>query len=403
MYYSVYEVGRKISKEEFLRQRSSAAGWVHNCKLVNHILAGAYSSIVPMHIEVCSTYLCNFNCPWCSCAQARSDNLHKKQSLTREELYRIIDDCSRNDIGIQWTGGEPLANPNTIGAIEVASQRNVNQCLFSNGSLLTRDISKRILQTNLAFIRISLNCATPKVHCKFHGGISESLSGITLANIDALCQEKYRSNSKVQLGISIVVDSTNAGDLEQTFMQIMQWARKYPNALSYIVLRPVNDDFEGIITKKQASFTDIYQSFINSRFIEEVRSLGVKIILPYKDQMDYRLSRHPLGCMTFSELAPDGSMFLCSDKYGAKDYCIGNVLLNSISSVLNSQQCRNVREKHKECFSCGQCPHYSRGWYFNMIFDQVESLRAEGKIDIVANWICELQKIIPNEGHSFFI
>ena len=154
---------------------------------------------MPLHIELCATYQCNYDCPWCNCRLSRLKMQKEQYSLTFSELVRIIDECHKHQVGIQWTGGEPLTNSALPKAIAYASSLSVKQCLFTNGSLLSQSIAEVLLKSNLSFIRISLNCVTPSIHSKFHGGIPLYVSERVLENFKTLCMLKSSSASSVQM------------------------------------------------------------------------------------------------------------------------------------------------------------------------------------------------------------
>lgn len=401
-YPSVYEIKKRLTEEEFKKQRLSVAGWVHNSMLVDAILKGDYYNIMPLHIELCSTYICNFNCPWCSCRKSRFENTGKS-SLEYKELCQIIDECSKYNIGIQWTGGEPLCNESTVAAISYGTTLGIKQCLFTNGSKLTNNTAKVLLSSNLSFVRVSLNCSTPSYHKKFHGNIAEKLSLDVLKGIEKLCRTKIELSSSVSIGISLVVDSNNINDLPCTFQYLSNLCIRYRGAIDYIILRAVNDDFEGVKTDINDNFWKKYYECVNGHLLDELHKEKVSIIMPNSVELPYHQCGTCLGCSVFSEVAPDGTMFLCSDKYGNRAYAIGNILEDDLFSIWTSRTREKTTVKHKDCFSSGNCPHYSRGWYFNALFNQIEELREEQNMDLVSAWICELQRLIPDLGHSFFI
>lgn len=401
-YPSVYEITKRLTKEEFSNQRLSAAGWVHNSKLVDAILRGDYYNIMPLHIELCSTYICNFNCSWCSCRKSRFENAGKN-SLEYEELCQILDECSKYNIGIQWTGGEPLCNKSTVDAISYGTALGIKQCLFTNGSKLTDKTIDELLASNLSFIRVSLNCSTPAYHEKFHGNIARELSLDVLKGIENLCHSKIRAGSSVSIGVSIVVDSNNINDLNNTIQYLSNLCCRNRGAIDYMILRAVNDDFEGVTTDKNDNFWNKYYECVNGHILDELRKENITIVMPNNVEMPHYKCETCLGCSVFSEVAPDGTMFLCSDKYGNKEYAIGNILEDDLFTIWTSRLREKTILQNKNCFSIGKCPHYSRGWYFNVLFNQIERLREEEKMNLVSSWISELQYLIPDLGHSFFI
>lgn len=401
LYPSVYSISDRIPIEKFKAQRHSVATWVHNKEFVDKIITGEYDKITPLHIEVCSTYLCNFNCPWCSCRSSMARNKNEK-NMSLPQLKHIIDECLKNSIGIQWTGGEPLINPAMILGIEYADKLGVNQCLFTNGSLLNEKIIDILLKTNLTFIRVSLNCVNEKCHSENHGYIDRNLSKEVLKNLKLLCNKKSKMRSNVQVGISLVVDELTIDDFENTISFINKLEKQNPKSVDYVVIRPVNLDI-CLINDLSDEFTVKYKKMINIETLEMLRASKVDIVLPNVEDSPFVCDGNCLGCNVFSEISPSGRMFMCSDKYGDLDYEIGNVFDDSIQDILNSKHRINILNNNKNCYRSKNCPHYSRGLYFNSIFNQIENYRKQGNMKLVLKWIEELRQLIEPSNHTFFI
>lgn len=403
MYPSVDVVGAYFrDKETFCNQRIAKANWVHDAERVNQILNGTYYSIYPFHIEVCSTYVCNFNCPWCSCRESMKKE-EKRRTMSKEELIRIIDQCKKHNVGIQWTGGEPFANPMMGEAIEYASRKAVKQCIFTNGSLLDLDVQKKILRSNLQFIRVSLNCADIKVHSEFHGNINEKISIKVLRNLESLCAHKISNKSDVQIGLSIVMGDANANVLSETLEYISQLVLKYPKSINFIIVRKVNLDIVDKSIYKE-NYTVQGTDFENQDIIEKLRKNDVNIVFPFDEKnVSQELCKCNYGCSFFSEISPDGDVFMCSDQYGNKEYRIGNIFKCDLESIWNSKYRHDVIARHRQCAINGKCPQFSRGRYCNSLIEQIEAFRENENMLCVEKWISDLADIIPKEEHTFFI
>lgn len=402
MFPSVDRVGFYVGEEEFEKQRLDAGGWVHYNELVCNIIEGRYDRIKPLHIEVCVTYRCNFNCPWCSCRSSR--NKYKGvPDLGRKNIERIVDECLKHEIGIQWTGGEPLMNEEFISSLSYATEKGIKQCLFTNGSLVSAAVATELMKSNLSFVRISLNSATPDVHRDFHGKISLGLSHGVISGLELLCKTKINLKSKVRIGVSIVVNNDNIGDLSNTYTFLYEMVKKYPSALNFIVVRPVNGSIHDVNTSINDSFYEKYEDANKDESITSILKENVKVVFPFMANGFSCDCIKCRGCFLFSEISPDGDMFLCSDRYGDKRYKIGNVLENDFEGIFCGQEKENAIKQNENCLAEGKCPDNSRGRYFNSLFDQIEDYRNKGKMSVVVKWIEELKKMIPDEGNSFFI
>ena len=402
-YPSVSHVSCSLTRAEFEAQRLSAGGWAHNDALVRNVLEGRYDAILPLHVELCATYRCNFSCPWCSCALSRRTNGAAHDTLTAKELRAVLLRLAAHGIGVQWTGGEPLCNPALPEAAALASSLGMNQCLFTNGSLLGGETADALLRTNLRFIRISLNTADPDVHRRFHGLEHRALSEQTLRRFVEVCERKLRLGSRVRLGVSIVLDSTDVDAFPMTLDFLSRTARQAPGALNYAVIRAVNEDFSGISFEKRSDFSQKYEAALAGESFRALSGLDVELVLPNRGEPEFVPCTGCRGCSVFSELAPDGELFLCSAQYGNRDYAIGNLLEHTVEEIWGSERLRRTRRRAADCFASHRCPRYSRGWQFQTLFAEIEAHRARGELDLVRAWIESLRRHIPDEGHSFYI
>lgn len=401
-YPSVYEVGEYLTQKEFFSQRLPVAQWVHNEEMVKKVLNGQFYDIMPLHIEVELTSACNFNCSWCNCAYSRK-NIGDKRNLGLDQIRTIITECEKNSIGIQWTGGEPLLSPYFCDAIQIASQKGISQSVYTNGSLLMSKQIKAILSSNLKFIRMSLNTFIAENHSCYHGNIDKGISEKVFYNLNEICKQKTADCSLVGMGLSIVLDDRNISCFYETLRKIGEVATRYPKTINFVIVRPVNVDFENteyILTKE---FNEGYSSERNAEYISLFKKLGVDLVFPQDDGIIKPKERRIIGCSTFSEISPDGDVFMCSDKYGNKNYKIGNIFELDLQGIWHSSLRMQMMDKHKQCYFNGGCPRNSRGNYFNSIFNQIALLQEENEQAKVIEWIRTLQSCIPNVGHTFFI
>lgn len=402
LYPSVYEVGKYLGRNEYYSQRLSVAQWVHNSELVKKVLNGQFYEIMPLHIEVELTSACNFNCSWCNCAYSRN-KIGANRNLDLEQVRRIIAECEKNSIGIQWTGGEPLLSPYFCDAIKIATAKGLSQSVYSNGSLLDQQCIDAILSSNLKFIRISLNTYVTENHSCYHGNIDKIFSEKVFYNLNEICKQKIARGSFVGIGLSIVLDDRNICCFYETLDKIKILAREYPQAINFIIVRPVNIDIKHTEYTLTKEFHKEYSAKKNSEYKALFKEIGIDLVFPQDEGIVKPKEQRIIGCSTFSEISPDGDVFMCSDKYGDKDYKIGNIFEFDLQTIWLSSNRMHMIDKHKKCYLNGGCPRNSRGNYFNSIFNQIAQMQMKNEHVHIARWINALQSFIPDIGHTFFI
>ena len=108
----------------------------------------------PVTVEIMPSNHCNHMCINCT-FKAR----HSGDEIPSRMLMSLIDDLVELDIkGILWTGGgEPLTyKADLLNVMKKAERQKLKQGLYTNGSLLSKKISDRLVNM-LTFIRVSLD------------------------------------------------------------------------------------------------------------------------------------------------------------------------------------------------------------------------------------------------------
>ncbi len=409
------------SRDEFDRARKEAGQWIFWRDRVELVLAGRYDEVKPLHVELSPTYLCNFACPWCSCRSAREEwsdadvFSHPRATpltvIRDTKLDRVLANLAEHKVGIMWVGGEPTMNPLLYPAAIKADRLGLSQCVFTNGSLLNAERAATLFDANLVFIRVSLNAVTSDVHARYHDyDPRRNFSSRVLQNLAELARIRSERRSRTLVGVSVVVDEGNIGDLEPTTRYLAQLCESYGRgAIDYAIFLPafpfytaqidMRDDTLGRFLSVVGPGAPLRQALIDS---------GIDVVVPEQSASPAPpAERDDRGCIAagwFGEVTPNGDMVVCSDRYGNPDYFIGNVAEAGIDDLWAGERRQSVLHLAKET-ACYQtyCPSNGRGFFFNRLFREIERLRADGRLDEVRTWIDDLRAVLPTPTHSFFI
>lgn len=410
------------SRDEFDRARKEAGQWVFWQDRVQLVLAGRYDEVKPLHVELSPTYLCNFACPWCSCRSAREEwsdadvFSHPRATpltvIRDARLDRVLENLAEHKIGVMWVGGEPTMNPLLYPAATKADRLGLPQCVFTNGSLLNTERTAALFDANLVFIRVSLNAVTSQVHARYHDyDPRRDFGSRVLRNLAELARIRSERRSRTLVGVSVVVDEGNIGDLEPTMRYLARLCESYGRgAIDYAIFRPafpfyaaqidIQNDTLGRFLAIVGPDAPLRQGLIES---------GIDVVVPEQSASPVRPSTEPddQGCIAagwFGEVTPNGDMVACSDRYGNPDYFIGNVAEASIDDLWVGAPRQSVLQlaKRTACYQT-YCPSNGRGFFFNRLFREIERFRADGRMDEVRTWIDDLRAALPPPTHSFFI
>ena len=124
------------------------------------------------------TYLCNLRCKHCyaSAGKPLPDELNTEEAL---DVVKQLADAGVTIIAL--SGGEPLMRKDIFDVISLAHDYGMYTAVASNGTLITREFAKKLKDSGLGYIQISLDGATPETHDTFRGlpGVFErTLRGI---------------------------------------------------------------------------------------------------------------------------------------------------------------------------------------------------------------------------------
>ncbi|MBD3110223.1 radical SAM protein [Bacillus sp. AGMB 02131] len=148
---------------------------------------------------------CNLKCIHC---RATAQPKRSPDELSTAQAFRVIDEITdfANPMVI-LTGGEPLYRPDFFEIAEYASQKGLSLAMASNGTLITKDIAKKIKEVGIKRVAISFDGPSPEIHDQFRG-----LSG---SFEQALQGAKNVKEQGIQLQFNTTITKHNVDYLEE--------------------------------------------------------------------------------------------------------------------------------------------------------------------------------------------
>jgi radical SAM protein with 4Fe4S-binding SPASM domain len=112
---------------------------------------------------------CNLRCKHCY-QDAGPDGV-KKNELTTEERFNVVDQIAENDIPtIFFSGGEPVIRKDFWDVAEYArKEKGIVVSIASNGTLFNKENAKRAAEIGFSYIAVSLDSPDPEKHDEFRG------------------------------------------------------------------------------------------------------------------------------------------------------------------------------------------------------------------------------------------
>jgi len=260
----------------------------------------------PDIVQIESTNLCNAKCVFCP-----RDEMHRRQGVMDFDLFRkVVDECAA--LGITHVRvhnyGEPFLDKGLVEKVRYAKSKGIAEVgMISNGSLITEDIARGMIDAGLDAINISVDAAGKEVFesTRVHLNYDEVTTNIrTLAR---LRRESGKTHPKLILSF---VRQHNSAD-EDAF--IREWT-------------PIADKIH---------ITDLHNwaGTLNDR---------TEVNYPC-----YRL------WLTFTVLW-DGRVSMCCADFDGR-HIFGDLRSQTIAEVWNSPVYRAARRQHLESGGPGIC------------------------------------------------
>lgn len=123
----------------------------------------------PFEIVWNVTYQCNLRCKHCY----ENAGGKPRAELSTDDAKHVLDIFSKiAGVGLpalSFSGGEPLSRKDFFELAAYAKKRIGYVSIATNGTLITKDNAKRIKNSGVDYVEISIDGATPTVHDEFRG------------------------------------------------------------------------------------------------------------------------------------------------------------------------------------------------------------------------------------------
>ncbi|MFQ5646098.1 MAG: radical SAM protein [bacterium] len=312
------------------------------------------------------TNRCNLNCLHC---YIDAEDRSYKNELSTEEAGIMIDDLAEMKVPVLlFSGGEPFLRKDLYELGAYAISRGIRAVISSNGTLITREMAKKVKNVGFSYVGISIDGA-PGTHDHFRQ--KENAFKMAVQGIRN-CHEQG-----VKAGVRLTVNKANYRDLPEV-MDIVE-REKIPRFCMYhLVYSGRGKELaEQDLTHEQSR--QVMQTLINKALDWDKRGVETEILTTdnhtdgiylgnyIQEKMPDRfkevaglLEMHG-GCSAgkkFANIDPRGDVHPCQF-WG--HHTLGNVRERKFSQIWTDkddeflQQLKQMQKHLKG--RCGQCPH----------------------------------------------
>lgn len=181
--------------------------------LISYIFKTKTSGKAPIILAINITYRCNYSCIMCQKSSVQKNvYTDNPKDLNFNEIEKLLRENSKYISIVRLSGGEPLYYEAFIRLIDLLDQLKMKYALLTNGSLLTSEISKKLLK-NCIEISFSIDSAESEKYSEIR---EQGNLDIVSHNINYLNQLKkdYKSKTPI-LNIATTTFSFNISGLPQ--------------------------------------------------------------------------------------------------------------------------------------------------------------------------------------------
>jgi len=312
--------------------------------IINYKRQKVKVSNLPYFISIETSSICNLRCVMCP---QSSDQDFVKRNMKLDLYKKIIDDVKgfATDVDL-FSRGEPLLNPDIFEMIRYTKESGLKARIHSNGTLLTKEKGRKLVESGLDTISFSLDGYDKETYENIRVNANFEK---TIENIKRLLEIKQSLNSeKPFVMIQNILVSTL--DREQATEGI-NFFREYFKGL------PV-DEYKVI---EQHTFAGL---------VEKEGEAGL--------HNNYVVCKFPWYAMFFLS---DGTLVPCCNDWYA-EYPLGNAEDIKCSDAFNGEAIQNLRKNlltesgSKKVSICAKCDVPYRQTAFEISFKNIKNIKS---------------------------
>jgi hypothetical protein len=159
----------------------------------------------PLYVKIKLIFGCNLKCEMCNHWRET-----REPPLSIERFTRVLDELAALGCRkVHFSGGEPLLRPQVPDLVAHATSLGLRVALTTNGTLIDKDRAKRLIESGLRSVTVSLDSPDRKVHDRVRG----ARGAWKQATRAVALFRRYAHKGKVTLRINTVVGRSNYDSL----------------------------------------------------------------------------------------------------------------------------------------------------------------------------------------------
>ena len=168
----------------------------------------------PLDVICEVTYICNLACPTCFRWTSKPD----EHELTTDQWKEVISRLKQwlGTFNLTFTGGEPFLRKDLTDIFQFASDNGIVVGVVSNGSFIDKTLAKRIADSGLDGLCLSLNSLKKHIHNETRG--TQGSYDEVMTAIDNM--KAVREGMRLSLSTTVVRENVNE------LVEMVEWCKK---------------------------------------------------------------------------------------------------------------------------------------------------------------------------------
>jgi heme b synthase len=307
------------------------------------------------------TRRCNLRCV--HCRSSSEEEIKGHPDFATGEAFRVLEDIAGYAKPvIVLSGGEPLMRNDVFEIAQHGTNLGLRMCLATNGTMVTEEICKKVKDSGIRIVSLSLDGSTEAVHDDFRSQKGAFAGAINAAKL-------FKKH-----GIEFIINSSFTKRNQEEIPKVYKLARELGATAWYMFMIVPTGRGEEIMSEliSKEDYEDILEWHYEMEKEEDVMLVRptcaphyYRIVLQKNKESDEKLKRRTLkfstggakGCIAGQLIClidVDGNILPCS--YFPKS--AGNVREQSFKDIWeNSELFKSLRDFKSYKGRCGSCEY----------------------------------------------
>jgi MoaA/NifB/PqqE/SkfB family radical SAM enzyme len=309
----------------------------------------------PLDVICEISYICNLECPTCFRWTAKPD----EHELTAEQWKTVLGKLKQwlGTFNLTFTGGEAFLRKDILEIFRYAADNGIVTGVVSNGSLIDKELARKIVASGLDGLTLSLNSMVPEIHNKTRG--TNSAFDEVMRAIDNL---QDRRGMRLVLSTTIVKDSISGlPDVVEFVKSRGLYGINFQPVMPASILPIFNKDGE---TRKMAMGSP-YKALLAPKETAHIDGVFDRLLAmkargyPILNSVEHlqeiaKYLKDPTNPEILEKVCKVGIKNLNIDPFGNVRLCsimdvVGNILTDSPEDIWRSANAMHQREEIRTC------------------------------------------------------